>query len=37
MDLRKHLKEWEEMASELKVDFKDLKLKLELDRSDADI
>ena len=37
MDLTNHLKEWDEMATKLKADFEDMKLKLQLDRSDADI
>ncbi|XP_066316111.1 uncharacterized protein [Miscanthus floridulus] len=37
MDLANHLKEWDEMATKLKADFKDMKLKLQLDHSDADI
>ncbi|CAD6213987.1 unnamed protein product [Miscanthus lutarioriparius] len=37
MDLTNHLKEWDEMATKLKADFEDMKLKLQLDCSDADI
>ena len=37
MDLANHLKEWDEMATKLKANFEDMKLKLQLDRSDADI
>ncbi|CAD6338923.1 unnamed protein product [Miscanthus lutarioriparius] len=37
MDLTNRLKEWDEMATKLKADFEDVKLKLQLDCSDADI